>query len=553
MPDNNFQETRNDTGVFFSETHQDGSTTHAAILNDVSLQEVNRLIGEQSDNAPNIVAPNAGAYPLPHTRTFAAQYLTPAKSYLSGDQALVNNREHATAMLQELVIAESVERRREAVAQIPCNVEAYEDKEKHADTVALVNKILNRIPRFQQFRETALWAIWYGRYALQYEWKKIKIDGQYYNCIENWMPINGDKLVFPMDGKQNGSRLGVRVAQASVLKGPRSNLTSEQKQRIHASEYGWAYFLTPWEQANHFCIHRHRIEDGIYEDARSGDRVNGVGVRDAVYWTWYQMQNVTEWMLNFIERSAFGVELWYYPSGNEKARVEVEEAARRKMSNGRNQIFIPRYAGPDSDLFGLEMITPPMNGVESCRGIVEQFYGHKIKRYILGQTLTSEASSTGLGSGLSDLQYATWNQIISSDAVRLEQTLTDQLLKSILRANLPGEVDAPIRFSIAYKADDAAQRIEVAEKLFRMGMPISRSQLREITGFREPEDEKDTVRSEDMVVNGGTGTPKARDHAKDLADKEADMTYGRKSTNKKPGSLESTSMFNFDKGHRSDR
>jgi phage gp29-like protein len=50
--------------------------------------------------------------------------------------------------------------------------------------------------------------------------------------------------------------------------------------------------------------------------------------------------------------------------------------------------------------------------------------------------LSSESAATGLGSGVANLHLDTLLQILKSDATNLEETLTSDLLDSILRVNV---------------------------------------------------------------------------------------------------------------------
>jgi len=61
-------------------------------------------------------------------------------------------------------------------------------------------------------------------------------------------------------------------------------------------------------------------------------------------------------------------------------------------------------------------------------------------KLIVGQTLSSEAQSTGLGSGVANMQSAVSDDIMALDAMLLGETLRDQLFTQLLAINrIPGQ------------------------------------------------------------------------------------------------------------------
>lgn len=97
----------------------------------------------------------------------------------------------------------------------------------------------------------------------------------------------------------------------------------------------------------------------------------------------------------------------------------------------------------------------------------EKFFGvcnREMSKLIVGQTLSSEAQSTGLGSGTSSLQGDVRQDIRQWDATKLGATLRDQLFVPFLRLNgLRG--NAP---SIFWGAEDTGDVVETADAVSKL-------------------------------------------------------------------------------------
>src|SRR5262249_32369985 len=149
------------------------------------------------------------------------------------------------------------------------------------------------------------------------------IKGKRRIVIRRWQPICGDKLVFRWDDgshKYLDGQVGIRVA-SRWKKGDKVD-----NRPLEVTDRGLAFFLEPWERPR-LAIHRHIIEDGAFEDALSAGRIHGVGIRDRVYWCWSQKQNAMGQLMEVIERTGTGFTIYYYPAGNARAKLEVQEIA----------------------------------------------------------------------------------------------------------------------------------------------------------------------------------------------------------------------------------
>jgi len=360
------------------------------------------------------MAPGGSQPVVPHVVSFQAMAWSGARVYRPSDEALRDSLENARYMRNDAGVMECVEQRQRSTALLDWHIEVDdEDDPRQAELRDAVTRLLERIPYFTKYRECLLGAIWYGRYAVEnlYRWQWI--DGRKYVGVAQWRPIHGDKLVWKFlsgDGDNNGDhleeeRLGIRVGGGQTGKQD-GRWRREHQERIEPTDWGLAYFLQPWER-DLLTVHQHIIEDGEYEDPLSAGRIHGVGIRSRIYWTWYQKQEALAWLMEFLERSGFGIEIWYYPYGNAEAEEKARTAAQERIGQGRNIILVPRPVGAEGLAYGVERIEPGMSGAQALKDILTEYFGHQIKRYILGQTLTTEAHATGLGSNLASIHLDT--------------------------------------------------------------------------------------------------------------------------------------------------
>ena len=304
-----------------------------------------------------------------------------------------------------------------------------------------MTKILQATPNFMQYRESLLWALWYGRAAVQQRlrWKRLKKGEPLRVVVNKWKPINGDKLAFRYDestGEYDKDSVGVRIG-AGLSMNTIMAWSNESRERVLPTDWGMAYFVPKWQRKN-IVIHKHMVIDGEWDDPYTAGRIHGVGIRSRIYWNWYQMTEILAWMLEYLERSAFGTEIWYYPYGNDEAKQKTMQAAQERIGGGRNIILVPRPVDETGSMsYGVERIENGMAGVDQLKSILIDFFSHSIKHYILGQTLTSEADSSGSGNDLAAIHLNTFMQIVRYDCTNLQETVEARVVAAADRIQLP--------------------------------------------------------------------------------------------------------------------
>jgi phage gp29-like protein len=110
-------------------------------------------------------------------------------------------------------------------------------------------------------------------------------------------------------------------------------------------------------------------------------------------------------------------------------------------------------------------------------------------KVIVGQTLSSEARATGMGSGVADLHGDVRDDLKKADAIALASTLTEQLIYPIISVN-KGAIDprrCP-RFEFdLYEAEDLKSFADSVPKLVDMGMRIPERYAHEKLRIPEPQ------------------------------------------------------------------
>jgi phage gp29-like protein len=459
-------------------------------------------------------APNGGRLLLSTTDTFINNYSSLASVYRNPDEAMIDSHYNARAMLTDVGTRECIESRMRSVALLNWHIEPENDKsDSQVEFCGLLEKVVRRITHFTKYREACQWAIWYGKYGMQHRWGVQIVDGKSiymptprHQDDPGWQQINGDKLVFrqrmasgnmPPGGYEGqlGIRVGYRYSIGDIIRGRWTVEGPETYSPIQATDFGLAYFLTPGERRL-MLVHKHKPEDAAYEDGLRAGSVYGLGIRSAIYWEWKQKQETMAFMMEFIERMAGGIQIWRYPTGNQQAFDATKEAATNYNSGQSHALLVPVPPG-DIGQYDVTVHEPGFGGIEILQSVIHEYFSHRIKRYILGQILSSESDATGLGSGVAELHQDTLLQILKYDAINLEETLTSDLLLSIIRINVDRGVWADPgfrpKFAIETESSDSEKVLEGWMALLDRGLKFRKKDLYDLVGAAAPTPEDDVL------------------------------------------------------------
>jgi phage gp29-like protein len=152
-------------------------------------------------------------------------------------------------------------------------------------------------------------------------------------------------------------------------------------------------------------------------------------------------------------------------------------------------LIVPKERGEGSEDFGVQLVEPGLGGIESAMSLIKDFFAHKIKRYILGQTLTSEAAATGLGSGVADAHMATFADIMKFLAICREETLTRDLLRPLQLWNFPAVARHLSALRPRYRiARRRSSKMQGYQSAWSMGARLKEEEVLSIIGASMPKD-----------------------------------------------------------------
>ena len=465
-----------------------------------NLPERYRRRGEMhADPATGIpmAAPDFGRFVLPHPITFVGKQSTIAHIYRNPDEAVQRAFGQEWKMRRDPVIMAPLEARQRAVALLNWHLEVEDEKDpQQKELQTELTSIITRCFNFTEYRRCLLEAIWYGRYGVQHKFGFSMVGGKRRCVVKDWRPINGDKLVFRYDdgsGQYTDDEIGIKV---TPVYGTHDALAGDRI--LEMTDRGMAYFLEPWERSM-IAIHRHIIEDGDYDDPISAGRVQGVGVRDRIWWCWYQKQETMAQMMEVIDRTGSGITIYWYPAGDNSAKEEMLDLAEKQRHE--NVLVMPRMSGdPTGDAYGIERVEPTATGMQMLKEVVHEFFGHQIVRYIAGQTLSSESQAMGIGSGAADFQSETWGQIVRYDAIKLEETITHELIDRALKPfNFPWAADIPVWFRVDTQSPESHKKLEAIKYGWDMGLRVKASDVMDVIGLSLPGDDDETLQNPALI------------------------------------------------------
>lgn len=479
----------NDIGVMLNPQSQNAENTA-------------KWISEHMDARTDPASKTPGAPPLygqdavPHLLTFQSIVGSFSRAYVNPDEAMRDSIENAHLMEKDVGLLESVECRQRLTSLLDWEIKPEDEKCQYQVSLAQeLQRIISRIRHFTKYRMWLMRAIWSGRSGIQHKYGYTRVNGSMrmmptplHRDHNGWMPVNGDKLIFRYEDGMNYTDEGAYPHQMGIKVGTNpgnKDLRIHRKYKLDPVADGMALFLKPYERDT-FCVHKHFIEDADFHHSFFAGSVHGVGIRSKIYWEWFLKQEAFAFLMQYLERSAGGIEVWTYPMGDPKALAATQKAAREKMANGRNIVFFPKPMGDDSESYKFEVIEPGAMGLDIMQNIIENYFGGRLKRYILGQELSTEAKATGMGSGVAEAHMDTLSQIVKFDAHNLEETLTHELVRYIQQLNFPETLGWHMRFSLKTEDDKTQERMEALNSAYQMGASIAESEVFKTLGLSAP-------------------------------------------------------------------
>lgn len=435
----------------------------------------NLLIASSNGTVTNASELRDSPFLVRHSGTFQSLLTNPAHTYrYQRDEALRASPEDARAMRRDGWIRRLLRERVEPVALSKWHIEGEDDKDPREKVgCELLTKIIKRIPRFARLRMKLRECNWFGVYGVQNVVGRVRIDGVSRFCVTNWLPVHGDKLVPRHDG----------VPGLLILGNDRSKYEA-QGYTVKSTERGYILLLDKQSLRDRFIIDTFDIDDADYYEPDLAGSIFGTGLRGEIQWLWWLQAELISQVMDFLARiGAGGLTVLGYEEGNPKSFEQAQTTGKELESN--NVLLVPFPKGTSKQANVVERIEPNVAGAQFIIDIATSYYDTKIERCIIGQTASSR-SDTGnkLGSQNTDLQGDTKYQIIKSDAVNQDETLTTDLVAVLARWN--GLGDTHYRFVTDISEPGNEKKLEAVNKAYGMGVAFVEDEVRQLTGLGKP-------------------------------------------------------------------
>jgi len=239
----------------------------------------------------------------------------------------------------------------------------------------------------------------------------------------------------------------------------------------------------------------------VYQDDQAS-LGHGRALREALGWWWYAKTHVFNESLQAVERFAQGIITAKIDGARDAdtgmPNTELINEWRRVLEDLRSRHVLV-YDSADQ----IETVSMSSEGWQLLHTIRDELRT-TIFTLILGANLTTQASEGG-SYALAQVQENSTEALVQYDRETLEETLTDHLLGCLWFKNHANLVELGIaeekpRFSIVQeKREDPKERADVAAVLNGMGVELSRADVLEQTGFRQPEPGEEVIEKAEPV------------------------------------------------------
>lgn len=384
----------------------------------------------------------------------------------NSDEAWREDRVLQEAMLHDPAVQAPLMQRQLAVALLPWSIvpEDEADRVQVAQAQRIERIIRTHLSDSVDMLRCLQEAVFYGPAAVSVTWKAVA--GEYVPVA--WDPFHPDSLVWDEYGN-----LGVRVGR-----------TFRGRHGTTPSENGMAYMLDARERAA-VVLHTFQRRAPRYErgyDART--IYSGWGLRRTIFYHWLTKQTVLKIWVATLERRGLGVTIGEYVHGDDESRRDVEQA----LENLTHEVHVsvPRKPGtsPD-DPPRIRFLDTPLQGLQVFTDFLKGYLTEQIALAILGQTATSQAVSTGLGSEVATAHRETFHDIGLYDARMLGESLTRDLVTVCNRLN-HGDTPWRPRWEFSTEEVDSEEQLKGARHLYDMGVELNANELRQLAGLTKP-------------------------------------------------------------------
>lgn len=202
--------------------------------------------------------------------------------------------------------------------------------------------------------------------------------------------------------------------------------------------------------------------------------------------TWMYLFKNFGWKAFVTYTEIFGLplRLGKYPAGASKEDIDTLKKAVRQLGQDASGVF-----PTDMEIQIVEAVKA--GGTDLIHVKLIELARQAYSRVILGHTGTSEATPGKLGSeeAAREVKF----EITQADALALEYTITDQLIRPLVDFNFGPQEEYPYFKFLLTEPEDLLRTVQIDEKLVGLGLPLSRSYFYKKYGRPIPEDGDDLV------------------------------------------------------------
>ena len=213
-----------------------------------------------------------------------------------------------------------------------------------------------------------------------------------------------------------------------------------------------------------FIVHRRGADD---------DSPYGTGLGGMLFWPVFFKRNGITFWLTFADKFGSPTAIGKYPNG-------VGKPEQTKLLNAL--AAISQDAGvivPEGMV--IELLEAERSGSVDTYEKLVRYMDEQISKAVLGETMSTTAASTGLGSNQAGVQNDVRLEVAKDDGDELDETLSDTLVRWIVEYNLPGATLPRLEHDFE-EPEDLVQRASRDKTLGDMGWEPSEEYMLETYG-----------------------------------------------------------------------
>jgi hypothetical protein len=216
-----------------------------------------------------------------------------------------------------------------------------------------------------------------------------------------------------------------------------------------------------------FIVHRFGAKD---------DTPYGKGLGHILFWpVFFKRQDIGFWLV-FADKFGSPTAIGKYPAGSQREDKQRLLAALQAIAQDAG-IIVP-------DGMVLELLEAKGRGSTDTYEKLARYMDEQMSLAVLGESITTTAKSTGLGSGVAEKQNEVRLEIAKSDSDMLSDTLNATLVRWCVEYNLPG-ARPPLLYRNFEEPEDLERRAKIDQALHAMGYePESLDYINETYGGR---------------------------------------------------------------------